>query len=96
MSEFYDHINGSQIFTMIDLKKTNHLIRINEDHEWTIPFRSGYGLYEFLVILFGLPKVSVTIQDIITHIFRYLLDNQYLAFIDYVYIYAKMRMNMID
>jgi hypothetical protein len=48
-----------------------------------------YGLYKFLVIPFGLTNTPATFQDMINHIFRDLLDNGVIAFIDDILIYAK-------
>jgi hypothetical protein len=52
-------------------------------------FRCRYGLYKFLVIPFELTNARATIQDMIIHIFRDLLDNGGIAFIDNILIYVK-------
>jgi hypothetical protein len=89
MSELQDRVIGSQMFTKIDLKNGYHLIRIKDGDEWKIAFQCRYGLYEFLVMPFGLTNVPATFQDMINHIFRDLLDNGVIAFIDDILIYAK-------
>jgi hypothetical protein len=89
MSELQDRVIGSRIFTKIDLKNGYHLIRIKEGEEWKTAFRCRYGLYEFLVMPFGLTNAPATFQDMINHIFRDLLDNGVIAFIDDILIYAK-------
>jgi hypothetical protein len=89
MNELQDRIIGSRMFTTIDLKNGYHLIRIKEGDEWKTAFRCRYGLYEFLVMPFGLTNAPVTFQDMINHIFRDLLDNGVIAFIDDILIYAK-------
>jgi hypothetical protein len=54
MSELQDRIRDAQIFTKIDLKNGYHLVRIKDGDEWKTAFRTRYGLYEFLVMPFGL------------------------------------------
>jgi hypothetical protein len=88
MNELQDRVIGSRIFTKIDLKNGYHLIRIKGD-EWKTASRCWYGLYEFLVMPFRLTNAPATFQDMINHIFRNLLDNGVIAFIDDILIYAK-------
>jgi hypothetical protein len=54
----------------MDLKNGFHLIHIREGDEWKTIFRTRYGLYEFMVIPFGLTNVPATFQDIMNPIFR--------------------------
>jgi len=91
MSELQDRIRGAQFFTKIDLKNGYHLVRIKEGDEWKTAFRTRYGLYEFLVMPFGLCNAPATFQDMINHIFRDLLDQGLVAYIDDLLIYASTR-----
>jgi hypothetical protein len=91
MSELQDRIRDAQYFTKIDLKNGYHLVRIKEGDEWKTAFRTRYGLYEFLVIPFGLCNAPATFQDMINHIFRDLLDQGLVAYIDDLLIYARTR-----
>ncbi|MDX6284447.1 MAG: hypothetical protein QOH03_5518, partial [Kribbellaceae bacterium] len=91
MSELQDRIRDAQYFTKIDLKNGYHLVRIKEGDEWKTVFRTRYGLYEFLVMPFGLCNAPATYQDMINHIFRDLLDQGLVAYIDDLLIYARTR-----
>jgi hypothetical protein len=73
----------------MDLKNGYHLIRIKEGDEWKIAFRCQYGLYTFLVMPFGLMNAAATFQDMINHIFRDMLDQGVIAYIDNGLIYAE-------
>jgi len=91
MAELQDRIGGAQYFTKMDLKNGYHLVRIKEGDEWKTAFRTRYGLYEFLVMPFGLSNAPATFQDMINHIFRDMIDLGLLAYIDDLLIYAKTR-----
>jgi len=91
MSELQDRIRGAQFFTKIDLKNGFHLVRIKVGDEWKTAFRTRYGLYEFLVMPFGLCNVPATFQDMINHIFQDLLDQGLVVYIDDLLIYASTR-----
>jgi hypothetical protein len=89
MSKLQDQIRDSKIFTKIELKNGCHLIRIKEGDKWKTAFRRRYGLYEFLVMPFGLSNAPASFQDIITHIFKDLLVNGVVVYIDDILIYTK-------
>jgi hypothetical protein len=89
MTELYDRIRGSKIFTMMDLKSHYHIIHIKDGDKWNTAFRCRSGLYEFLVMPFGLTNAPVIFQDMINPIWKALFDNGNLVYIDNILIYAK-------
>jgi len=88
MNELRDRVQGAKIFTKIDLKWGYNLIRIKEGDEWKMAFRTRYGLYEYLVMPFGLANAPVTFQNMINEVVRDLIDQRVVAYMDQILIYS--------
>jgi hypothetical protein len=74
MSELRERLGRATIFTKLDLKNGYNLIRIAEGDEWKTAFRTRYGLFEYLVMPFGLCNAPGTFQAMINKVLHDLLD----------------------
>jgi hypothetical protein len=89
MSELQDRVSDSKIFTKIHLKNGYHLICIKEDDEWKTAVQYRYGLYQFLVMPFGVTNASAAFHNMINHILKDLLDKGVVVYIDEILIYPN-------
>ncbi|MCO5572214.1 hypothetical protein L7F22_025966 [Adiantum nelumboides] len=63
-------IQGSSYFSRIDLKSGYHQIKIAPADVYKIAFRTTFGLFEFLVMSFGLTNAPATFNRMMDRIFR--------------------------
>jgi len=59
LSDLLDAPNKVQIYSKINLRNAYHLVCITEGDKWKTTFHTCYGLFEWLVMPFGLSNTPV-------------------------------------
>src|SRR5437868_6128974 len=96
MRELRDRVEGSKIFSKLDLKKGYYLVRIKEGDEWKTAFRCRYGHYEYLVMPFGLINAPATFQGMMHKVLREFLDQGVVVYLDDILIYSETEKQHVE
>jgi hypothetical protein len=85
----FDQLTGAKVFSKVDLHSGYHQIKICPKDVSKIAFSTRYGLYEYLVMSFGLTNASAHFMYLMNSIFMSELDKFFMVFIDNILIYSK-------
>jgi hypothetical protein len=85
----FDQLAGAQVFSKIDLRFGYHQIKIHAEDIPKMTFTTRYGLYEYLVMSFGLTNALAHFMYHMNSIFMLELDMLVVVFIDIILVYSK-------
>jgi hypothetical protein len=85
----FDQLAGAQVFSKIDLRSGYHQIKIRAEDIPNTTFTIRYGIFEYLVMSFGLMNAPAHFMYLMNSIFMPELDKFVVVFIDDILIYSK-------
>jgi transposase InsO family protein len=90
IQELVGKLKGAKHFTKLDIRWGYNNVRIKEGDEWKAAFLTNRGLYEPLVMFFGLTNSPATFQTMMNDIFRDLInDGKVVIYLDDILIFTK-------
>jgi hypothetical protein len=85
----FDQLAGAKVFSKVVLHSGYHQIKIRPKDVPKTAFSTRYGLYEYLIMSFGLTNTPAHFMYLMNSMFMLELDKFVMVFIDDILIYSK-------
>jgi len=90
IQELIDKVQGVKYFTKLDIRWGYNNVRIGEGDEWKVVFQTNRGLFEPLVMYFGMYNSPTTFQLMMDILFRELImSGKIIIYMDNILIFTQ-------
>ena len=89
IDDLLDQLKNVVYFTKLDLCSGYHQIRVAKQDVWNTAFKTKQGLFEWLVMSFGLCNLPTNFMCVMNDVFRPLLDDFVIVYLDDILVFNR-------
>jgi len=91
ISKLVSQLHGAQYFTKLNIRWGFNNVCIKPGDKWKAAFRTNRGLFEPLIMFFGMTNSPTTFQTMINDVFRTVIaEGIVVVYLDNILIFTKM------